>query len=327
MSARPELFVIASYMRDLSVRVAHFARPGETIVGSDCLTTDGGKGSNQAIQAARCGARVAIIGGIGEDDAGRAARARWAAEGIDATGVQVLAGQPTGMAMIVLDDSGENQIVIAPGANRALTLADVARQQPAIAAAHLVIAQLETPLAATVHAFELARAAGVTTLLNCAPAPGSLPPALWSVTDILVANELEAATLAGLPCDADLSLIGPRLLAHVATGVVITIGERGAWWWPKAGPALHRPAPAVTVVDTTGAGDAFVGAFATRWAATRDAAQALTQGVAAGSLACTRRGATAALPSHDEIGQLIARTLAQASAFPSAGNAQTEPTP
>lgn len=293
--------VLASYMRDVSISVDRFPVPGETRVGGDGLESHGGKGSNQAIQAARCGARVSIIAATGADAAGRAAQELWRGEGIDAVHTVQREGLASGLAVIVVNGAGENQIVIAPGANTTLSISDLDCARSLIASADLVVAQLETPIESTIHAFERARAAGVQTLLNTAPAPASLPDRLWAVIDILVANEIESATLAGVAPQTDPLLIGPVLLKRVGVAVAITIGEKGAQLFLKGRAPLHCAAPLVSVLDTTGAGDAFVGAFSASWAAAEDPERALARGVAAGSLACTRRGVVPALAHASSI--------------------------
>ena len=302
----PQVFVIASYMRDLGVRVDQFPRPGETRVGGDFLESHGGKGSNQAIQAARCGARVAIVAAVGQDAPGERACELWRAEGLDARGVVTRAGQITGTALILVDDRGENQIVIAPGANSYLSPADVDAAGAALDAARVVVCQLETPLACTLHAFGRARAAGATTLLNSAPAPAELPAHLWALTDILIANEIEAAALSGCPPDTEPTVMAQVLLGRVGRGVAITLGSQGAMWCERGAAPICQRAPGVDVVDTTGAGDAFVGAFAAAWAQQPDPRQALISGVTAGSLACTRRGVVPALADAQAIARLRA---------------------
>lgn len=323
MPRAPSLFFIASYMRDVSVAVDEFPRPGETRIGNGSLESSGGKGSNQAIQAARAGARVGLIAAIAQDAAGAGAQALWSAEGIDTTALQLRSTGSTGLAVIVVNAQGENQIVIAPGVNSSLSPNEIEAAAQHIRAADLVVAQLETPIAATVAAFTLARAAGVPTLLNTAPAPASLPDALWSVTDILIANELEAATLAGMPVDADPSDMAAKLLLRVRLAVVITLGAAGALLMLKPGLAqaptapmtITVAAPRVEVLDSTGAGDSFVGAFAATWAGAESNAQtnartataALVRGVAAGSLACQQRGVVPALARREAIEALASR--------------------
>jgi len=301
-----QVFVIASYMRDLGVRVDQFPRPGETRVGGDFLESHGGKGSNQAIQAARCGARVAIVAAVGADAPGERACELWRTEGLDGSGVVTRAGQTTGTALILVDDRGENQIVIAPGANTDLTPADVDAAATALDQARVVVCQLETPLACTLHAFGRARAAGATTVLNSAPAPAELPAQLWSLTDILIANEIEAAALSGCPPDTEPAAMARVLLGRVARGVAITLGSQGALWCETGAAPVHQPAPRVDVIDTTGAGDAFVGAFVAAWARQPEPRQALIAGVTAGSLACTRRGVVPALADAAAIARLLA---------------------
>ena len=295
MASVPRLFVLASYMRDVSVGVDRFPRPGETRVGGGALESHGGKGSNQAIQAARCGASVSIAAAVGDDAAGRAAIELWTGERIDASGAAVRAGAPTGLAVVIVDGTGQNQIVIAPGANDSVRAEDIGRMRSAIEGADLVVAQLETPLEATLRAFGIGRAAGAQTLLNTAPAPQSLPDELWALTDVLVANEIEGAALAGASAEADPVEVGAALLPRVAAAVVITLGAQGAVLLRKGEDPFRCAALPVTVVDSTGAGDAFIGAFGAHWVASRDPRRALAMGVAAGSLACTRRGAVPAL--------------------------------
>jgi len=297
------LVVVGSYLRDLGLAVDRFPLPGETRVGHDFLESHGGKGSNQAVQAARCGVSVAMIASVGGDPAGRAARALWTEEGIDVGAVVEQADRPTGVAMILVDQAAQNQIAFDLGANMSLDIADIERAALAIEGAALVVAQAETPFAATTHAFERAQRSGALTLLNPAPAPPSLPDALWQRIDVMIANELEAATLAGVALDTDPRVVGTALLPRVRRALVITIGQAGAWLFEPGRPPLHRPALAVAAIDSTGAGDAFIGAFAARWLATRELAAAFGWGIAAGSLACTKRGVVPALARGAEIAQ------------------------
>lgn len=287
----PHIVVVGSYNQDTVLRVPRFPRPGETLAATRLDRFHGGKGSNQAVAAARSGARVALVAAVGADAAGEAALALWRQEGIDAGAVARLAHLPTGEALILVEEGGENEIVIVAGANAA-----VGPDQAAAAVrggAGLVLAQLETPLAATEAAFRAARALGATTLLNAAPAR-SLPAALLALTDILAVNETEAALLAGqeAPPDRLAALLAP---AH-RRGVVLTAGAAGAYWAAPEGGVLHAPAPRVTVVDSTGAGDAFLGAFAAALADGAGDAAALRRGVAAGALACGQAGAVPSLP-------------------------------
>lgn len=289
------ILVVGSYNRDTVLRVPRLPAPGETLAATALDRFHGGKGSNQAVAAARAGGRVAIAASIGEDEAGAGALVLWATEGIDATAVRRVAGTPTGEALILLDAAGENEIVVAAGANAEL--------DPAIAAtagrgAALVLAQLETPIAATLAAFGAARAAGGATLLNAAPA-APLPSDLLATTDILIVNETEAQLIAGAVAPpAELAdLLAPR----AGRGAVVTAGAQGAHWAGRDGTRLHLAPPATTVVDSTGAGDACVGAMVAALAEGLPMPETLRRGVVAGALACRRLGAVPSLPGRAEI--------------------------
>jgi ribokinase len=301
MNASIEIVVVGSYNRDVSLFVAHLPAPGETCLSTGRLESPGGKGSNQAIQAARAGARTAMVAAIGEDASGDEALALWAANEIDTRCIARLADAGTGMAAIVVDAAAENVIVVDSGANARLTLAHIEAAATLIGASRLVLAQLETPQAATLRAFQLARAAGAHTMLNAAPAPERLEPALLELTDILVVNEGEGRAISGHDHAAG---IGEELLRLTARAVVVTLGAKGAMLFEHHRPPRTARPPRVQVVDTTGAGDAFTGAFAARWARTGDAAAALAWGVAAGALACTTKGAAASCADADRIAAL-----------------------
>jgi len=297
-----DIVVIGSYNTDVILSVAHLPAAGETCLGLARNEAAGGKGSNQAVQAARCGARTAFIGAIGDDGPGAKALEMWAKAGVAADPVVRLTDHPTGMAIILVAADGENCIVVESGANAHLSVAHAQAAAPAIRGARVVLAQLETPPAATRAAFEIARAQGVTTALNAAPAPEHVDEALLSLTDLLFVNEGEAAALTGL---AEVEAAAQALLQRVAVGVVVTLGGAGAILFRRDAAPLRQPAMAVEVVDTTGAGDAFIGAFAARLAATGRLDEAMSWGVTAGALACTKLGAT---PSYAD-GEEIARRL------------------
>ncbi|CAH0181944.1 PfkB family carbohydrate kinase [Roseomonas sp. CECT 9278] len=283
------IVVIGSYNRDTVLRVARLPQPGETMAAIGMARFHGGKGSNQAVAAARSGAQVAMVAAIGADAAGQGALDLWSAEGIDARRVARDGALPTGEAMILVDDAGENEIVVLAGANAALA----APPREAFDGAALVVAQLETPVATTEAAFAAARDMGATTLLNAAPAQ-ALPANLVAATDILVVNETEAARLvagAGAP-----AVLAAALAPRLRGGVVVTAGAAGAIWAGHDASPVTVPAPMVAVVDSTGAGDAFIGAFAAALAAGLDPAAAMRRGVVAGALACGKAGAVPSLP-------------------------------
>lgn len=289
------IVVIGSYNRDTALRVPRFPRPGETLAATAIDRFHGGKGSNQAIAAARAGASVAIAAAVGADEPGAAARRLWAAEGVDASAVRARPGVPTGEALILLDAAGENQIVIVPGANATLDAGDAVA---ATAGARIVLAQMETPAAATLAAFRAARAAGATTVLNAAPAQVSAAE-LLEATDILVVNETEAAILAG--CVGAPAALAEALAPRVAQGVVLTAGAGGAYWVLGGRPALQAAALPTEVLDSTGAGDAFVGAMVAALTEGLAMDAVVRRGVVAGALACRRLGAVPSLPRRHEI--------------------------
>ena len=220
------IVVVGSYNRDVVLRVSRFPAPGETCLSTGRMETDGGKGSNQAIMAARCGGRVEMLAAVGSDDAGERALALWSAWSVGVQGVARLPDVGTGMAMILVDEAGENLIVVDPGANARLAPTHAKAQADRLRGAALVVAQLETPSDTTATAFALVRAAGGRTLLNAAPATALVGMgALLSATDILVVNEGEGSELTGLT-SAD--AIGEALLGRVGEAVVVTAGPRGA---------------------------------------------------------------------------------------------------
>ena len=281
------ILVIGSYNRDTVLRLARFPAPGETLTAVGMAEFHGGKGSNQAVAAARAGGRVALIAAVADDAAGQGARALWAAEGIEAGAVQTVSA-PTGAATILLDMAGENQIIIIPGANAELALRSSFKPPADIAVA---LAQLETPQAATAALFRALP--GVRRILNVAPA-APIQPELLAATDMLVLNETEAAILAQREAEpADLAL---ALAAETMRDVIVTAGAIGAFWARPDGVVIDAAPPRVRVADTTGAGDAFLGAFAAFSVEGFAPEKTLRLAVTAGALACTGQGAVPSLP-------------------------------
>lgn len=272
MTGRPGIVVIGSLNADLVVRTPAIPRPGETVIGRDFAVHPGGKGANQAVAAARAGGAVAMFGRVGADRFGEALREGLAADGVDAAGVVVDPEAPTGVALICVDDRGENAIVVAPGANHRVGAEDVARARAALAGAGCLVLQLEIPLEAVALAVAEAGRAGVPVILNPAPAPPAGYPRerLLSGVFAVTPNEHEAAALAGLepPRAPEAALAfaeaaARRIAAFGPRHVVITLGGQGAYWWDAAaGEGRHVPPFPVQPVDTTAAGDAFTGALA-----------------------------------------------------------------
>lgn len=300
MPEAPSVTVIGSLNQDIVLSVPSIPRPGETLLASRLETHPGGKGGNQAVAAARAGARVRMIARVGDDDAGRRLLASLAREGIDALTCATLNGVPTGQAFIPVAANGENCIIVAPGANARLHPDDLDLSDLHAA---VTILQLEIPLETVLHATRLARATGACVILNAAPA-ATLAPELLEGVNVLVVNETEAEALCGAPVNGLADAPGAaRLLAAPGRAVVITLGARGAYWLDGNLDGV-QPAFPVEPVDTTAAGDAFVGALAVALAEGATLAGAVRRGCAAGAITATRRGAQPSLPSRAEIDAL-----------------------
>jgi len=278
--------------------VVRHPKPGETIIGGDLQHFHGGKGANQAVAAARLGGRVRMVGRVGADAYGAELKRGLEAEGIATADVAEI-DSPTGVALISVSEDGQNAIIVSPGANARLRPEDLSPAQ--FANAKVVVLQLETPLETVQRAAELGREAGARVLLNAAPAQ-ELPEELLQELDVLVVNEFEAAQVAGEeePESMEEALSLARQLARRVPVVVITLGARGLVWAGAEGEG-YLPAFEVQAVDTTAAGDAFVGGLAAALAAGEPFAAALKYGSAAGALAATRPGAQPSLPRKNEI--------------------------
>ena len=257
--SRRLIVVVGSVNQDIVLRVGSLPAPGETVLAHARSVFPGGKGANQAVAAARAGAAVAFLGRVGDDDAGAAAVANLQAAGVDTRAVRRIASTPTGAAYVAVTDDGENSIVVAPGANALCRPEDVDAATHLVQAAALVVTQLEIPLDSVTRLSRLVHDAGVSLLLNAAPAR-TLPSNLLRAVKILVVNQGEATALVPDPADDDL-MRTQRLLKLGPASAVLTLGARGAAWRTRNRAGVV-PAPTVDVVDTTGAGDAFVGALA-----------------------------------------------------------------
>jgi ribokinase len=280
-----DVYVVGSINLDLVVRAATLPGPGETVTGGTFERHGGGKSANQAVAAARQGAAVRMIGAVGSDDLGDEAVADLAGEGIDVSAIARVAAA-TGVAVIVVDESGENQIAVASGANLELAPDAVEAALAGAEPGGVVLIALEVPDAPVLAAVRAARAAGLQVVLNPAPAR-PLPDELLALGPVLTPNEPEAAALSG---EADPEAAARALTARTGAPVVVTIGSKGALL--ADGDALERiPAPRVEAVDTTGAGDAFNGALATALAAGAGLTDAVRTAVAAAADSVTRPGA------------------------------------
>jgi ribokinase len=290
---------------DLIALSPRIPQPGETIIGKGFHTAPGGKGANQAVAAAHLGAQVSIIGRVGDDAFANSLLENLASAGVDHKLVTRDLENATGVALIVVDDNGENSIVVASGANMHLTPADVESAEEAIAAADVLLLQLEVPLETVTRAAELARAHQVTVVLNPAPAR-ALPTELLSLVDFLIPNETETALLSGMPVASQVEIeAAAKSLRDLGVGnVILTLGERGALLTGAFQSEVY-PSFKVKPVDTTAAGDAFLGGFAVALGEGKSLSDAIRFGNAAGALATTRLGAQPSLPTRAEVEKLI----------------------
>lgn len=290
--------VFGSINVDLVVSVAHLPRPGETVLGPTYHAVAGGKGANQAVAAARAGCTVRMIGCVGQDGFADLALSGMASAGIELSGV-VRSDRPTGCAMIAVEQSGQNQIIVASGANLAVQARQVSDRE--LSRQDILVLQMEVPLAENWTLIERAKRRGARVLLNCAPA-GAVPPCFLNMLDWLIVNETEAqqiSTSLGHQID-DPELAGRRIAEIARTSVIVTLGQEGAvafiddeTWSASALP--------ITVVDTTAAGDGFVGAFAAAVDQGEAIPAALQRASIAGGLACTVMGAQPSLPTKAAI--------------------------
>jgi ribokinase len=297
--------VVGSYGVGMTMRVARFPLPGETLSGGRYSAGPGGKGSNQAIGAARLGAEVALLTAVGDDALGRDARDLWSRESVDASHVVTGTGA-TMVGFILVDDHGENSIVIAPGALEELTPEHVETFRATIADAELLVVSMEIPLAAVSAALRIAHEEGTRTLLNPAPA-SALPPEVWPWIDVITPNRTEAPILLGLDPrdDADPADLARALRERTAATIVMTLGSRGALVLDGAEPVTVSPLAPARVVDTTGAGDAFTAALAVALAEPSPLLDAVRFASAAGAHAVTIEGVIDALPDRAAIERLL----------------------
>ncbi len=314
MSAPPRVVVVGSTMVDLIAYADRLPGPGETLVGREFRLGFGGKGANQAVMLSRLGAQVTFVNCVGDDLFGGLTLQNLRESGLDTSRVETQPGASTGVASIWVEPDGTNRIVIVPGANLAVTAGFVRRQLAGLDRADCVVCQLEIPQEAVAEAFRFGRRQGATTILNPAPfAP--LAPEVLELVDWLLPNEVEFEQLSGAEPDDE-----PLMEASgsVGRGVVVTLGERGAAS-SLDGTVTRLEAPHVQPVDTTGAGDAFVGGFAYATASGLDLPQALELGNACGALSVTRPGAQSSFPSGEEVRALLPRARAGRRASPAGG--------
>ena len=299
------VLVFGSLNVDLTTYSSRLPRAGETLFGSAYRLSPGGKGANQAVAAARMGAATQMFGRVGQDAFGAQALQALQQNGVDVRGVVRDPHHATGLAVISVDQQAQNAIVVVSGANMAVGRSDVQRAAGALAGVRVLLLQLEVPLEASFTLARAARRRGVTVVLDPAPAC-ELPAEFLSLVDVLTPNEVEAAQLVGFDVDGlqRAAQAAQELLARGARSVVIKLGAQGAY---LAAGDIRRPIPpfAVQAVDTVAAGDAFNGALAAALVAGQGLPPAVRWGAAAGALAVTRQGAIPAMPSREDVFQLL----------------------
>ncbi|MCS6834392.1 MAG: ribokinase [Anaerolineae bacterium] len=297
-----KIVVVGSFNADLVTDLERIPRPGETVFGQRFVTVAGGKGSNQAVACARLGAQVTFVGCVGQDNLAELGLALWQHEGIRTHLVARSATQATGVAVIFVETGGQNVIVVTPGANNEVTAQQVEQARQAIAEADFVLAPLETPLEGIQHAFAIAQAHNVRTILNPAPAR-PLPAELLALCDYLTPNEHELALIAP---QQSAEQAASSLLSRPQQALIVTLGEQGAHAYGADGRREAVPAFAVDVLDTVGAGDAFNGGLAVALAEGAPMPQALRFANAVAALSVTRRGAADSMPIRSEVEAFLA---------------------
>lgn len=302
-----DIVVIGSLNMDLVVRVPKMPKPGETILGDNFQVLSGGKGANQAVAAARLGARVTMIGRVGKDDFGRTLIQNLEAEGINVANITQDSNAASGIAMITVDESGQNSIVVASGANMRLKPEQVCQAWENLDKVDFVVMPLEIPLNCIIEATRLGKASGAIILLNPAPAQ-ELPDDLLQEIDILIPNETELEILSGLPVHdvASAKEAARFLLQKGVSTVIITLGEKGALLLEDE-LEIYIPSEKVDVVDTTAAGDSFIGALATALTKGWDLEKAVRYANCAGAAAVTKFGAQPSLPTPEEVEKLFSQ--------------------
>ena len=299
------VIVVGSANTDLTVKASRLPGLGETVFGDEFMVSYGGKGANQALAALKAGASVTLVAKIGTDIYGDRLCDHLVRSGLPLGGLIRDSGHPAGVALIVLDQEGNNQIIVVPGSNNRLNLEDLGSCEPLMTAGAFLLTQLEIPLPTVKHALRLAKNHGMTTILDPAPAR-SLPETIYALVDILTPNEVEAGHLTGIsvntPSDAEKA--ASILCSRGCVSVIITMGNQGALLSSAEG-VTHFPALRVFSIDTVAAGDAFNGALVAALAEGRVLSEAVRLATAAGALATTKRGAQESLPTREEIEEAL----------------------
>ncbi len=305
-SSAPLVVVVGSLNVDIFSRVASLPKPGQTVSATSLARRFGGKGANQALAAARQGARVRMVGCVGDDDEGRSYRRYWKSHGLSLRGIGVLKGQPSGMAFITVEEGGENQIVVVPGANGRLSTAMVRAEAVAIRAADALLAQLEVPLPSVLEAMRIANTAQVRVVFNPSPSPHLFP---WGTRhlNVVVANEHETRQILGVAADRvkqRLQANRRRLIRHNIDSLVMTHGDSPTLVL-TASTFIEVPVLKISPVDTVGAGDAFAGTLAARLAGGDDLIKAVRAANCAAAIATLKSGAQESIPGRAQTDRML----------------------
>lgn len=298
----PRITVVGSVNMDLVLSCRHLPRPGETTAATSSIEIPGGKGANQAVAAAKLGAEVSMIGRVGDDAFGPQLLVNLREQAVNCEHVRTCRNTASGIAIVAVDEAGENSIILSPAANNLVSVADVEESRAVIENADLLLVQLEVPTETVAAAMNIAKVAGVKTVFDPAPAPQSWPGPI-AVADIICPNEMEAAAMTGMPIDnIEHAFAAAHVLSSQTEGtVIVTLGADGAIFSCPDGSQQHLPANPIEVVDSTGSGDAFAAAFAVRWAETSDVADSVRFANTAGALAATKLGAQSGMATRAEL--------------------------
>ena len=303
METKQKIVVVGSCNTDMVIRVDHLPEPGETIIGHDFITNQGGKGANQAVAVRRLGGEIAFVARLGNDGFGTKSLRLLTEEGIDTYFVRLTEGVSTGVALIPVDDKGENSIIVSSGANALLSSADIEAAEPLFQNASILLMQLETPVPTLISAARLAKKYGARVVLNPAPYPKEpLPSELLQLVDIITPNETEAAGMSGIKVTDEASALQAiREIQKQGVGtVIITAGASGAYTTIE-GQLVRIPTTKVEVVDTTAAGDTFCGALCVALSKGTDTIEAIRFANKAAALSVTRIGAWMSIPFEKEL--------------------------
>ena len=302
--------VIGSINLDQLFSVNHAPKPGETLIADDLIEAAGGKGANQAVAAARNGMDVRFVGRVGDDGSGAGLRAGLVAAGVNTDHLLTDDTAPTGRAVIFVEPNGQNRIVVASGANAEVTLADVQPLINEMTADDVLLATFESPMDTVKAAFEEARKQGITTVLNPAPARTHVSKELLKLTDIIIPNEGEATALTGIDTvdAASTAESANALLRSGVKRVIITLAENGSYYADANGDQFATPAFNIKSVDSTGAGDTFIGAFLSRLG--QDSVEdAIVYATAASGIAVSRQGGQPSIPQAEEVDKFLKEVL------------------